>query len=450
MIVEKMRHLSKEQTQKMIYYGLAVFLFTLPIPQFFMPEKNQAVAMQGTILNLSFLYFGFILFVELINKRITFQDIKSLGLARGCVIGLVIVGVCSILLSEDKMVAIYGTWNRGEGLFSLLAYYMIFWIATTLQDKAYRRRLIYLFLLFGVLISFVGIIQFTGIYQFGKSHQGMASVPMRNPNFYGAFAVLFTGLAIGGFCLYCKESEVTHPYSWWKRPIWFILVLIGYSACISADSSLVYVGLIMLLLLDLFFLVVAKKRDFLSFFCLVAGLLAMIYFFDVIRGETVTEEIMSVANQIEEGGSVFADRVGSSRMMAWKQIVSLLPEYGLFGCGIEQLGPLYIEKFGFYENVYFDKAHNEYLNLWITEGIFAVVLYLVFLFALYIPGMSGLIKNGASSVENKAKDEVAMISLFAFFGYIAQAFFNISVVQVAPYFWMFCGLLYSQKGKVRC
>ena len=40
-----------------------------------------------------------------------------------------------------------------------------------------------------------------------------------------------------------------------------------------------------------------------------------------------------------------------------------------------------------------------------------------------------------------------MVALFAFFGYIAQAFFNISVIQVAPYFWMICGFLYNKQNK---
>ena len=79
-----------------------------------------------------------------------------------------------------------------------------------------------------------------------------------------------------------------------------------------------------------------------------------------------------------------------------------------------------------------------------TEGILALIFYLVFLFALFIPGIALFVKKKKDEYGNSVKDEVAMISLFAFFGYIAQAFFSISVIQVAPYFWLICGLLYCR------
>ncbi|MDD5899928.1 MAG: O-antigen ligase family protein [Lachnospiraceae bacterium] len=445
MIMEKMRKLTTEQTQKMIFYGLVVFLFILPIPQFFGPDNVKAIGVQTTMLNLFLLFFCVVLVIEAANKRIIFKGFKKLGLAEKCVLGLILVGSFSVIISKDKMIALYGTELQGEGLISLLAYYMLFYITTILENKLYRQKLLHLFLLLGSIVSIIGVMQFTGIYEFSDMFPGMACVPMRNPNFYGGFSVLFTGAAMGGFYLYRNESEVTHPYSKWNRLVWYIFILFGYAACICSDSSLVYAGLIMQLLLYLFLKLVTKSKDFVSFFSLVAGLLVLILVFDTIRDGKVMAQIMSVSHQVEEGGSIFADGVGSGRMLAWKNIITLLPEYGLFGCGIEQLGPLYIERFHTLGG-YFDKAHNEYLNLWITEGVFAVVLYLMFLFALFFPGITRFWEKGEVTTSGSvAKDEVAMIALFAFFGYIAQAFFSISVVQVAPYFWIVCGLLYSRK-----
>ena len=135
-------------------------------------------------------------------------------------------------------------------------------------------------------------------------------------------------------------------------------------------------------------------------------------------------------------------------MLIWKQTVALLPEYWLFGCGIELLIVHCFDHVDIGEAFAFDRAHNEYLNLWVTEGIFALVIYLVFLFALFLPGIAMFMKNKKTGAVRQGGDEVSKIALFAFFGYIAQAFFNSSVVQVAPYFWMICGLLYSRKRNV--
>ena len=446
MIIEKIQNVTKEQIQKMIFVGLEILMLLLPLPQCFLPDDYRSVVMQATVLMISLIYFGIIVLIEVRNKSASF---KKQGVAFLCIYGLVLVGILSVLLSEDKKIALYGQNVRSEGFFSLLSYYMIFIIVTLLIDKNYRRQLLYLFLILGCVIAVMGCLQFIIPWEWGERFYGMAYVPMRNPNFYGAFAVLFVGIAIGGFLTYKEYSDITHPFQWWNRWVWFALVLLGYAACISADSSVVYAGLIMVFLMELFLQLITKKRKFLPLVLLVIGLGAMMLLFDLLRGGTVSEEFFSVGKQIQTEGSLFGDSVGSSRMMGWKQIVGLLPQYWLFGCGIENLGGTYIDKYGRVNGTFFDKAHNEYLNLWVTEGIFAILFYLIFLFALFLPGIIQFVKkwrNNSKLIKEKyVFDDMTRIVFYAFFGYIAQAFFNISVVQVAPYFWLICGLLYSRK-----
>lgn len=441
MFLEKLLNMEKEEIQKLIFYGMAALIFLLPVPHLFMPEAENAIAIQATLLTLALVYFGALL---LLCRKKGWFCYQGSGLSVKCVFGLALVGFVSVLISERKLQALYGTDLRWEGLLSLLSYYMIFLITTMLEKKEYRRKLVYFFLILGCFVTVLGLIQYLGIYVFGNKFPGMAYVPMRNPNFYGAFAVLFTGVGMGGFFAYKKESEVTHPFSLWKRGVWYALVLLGYMACICAASSLVYVGLVMLLLLYLFLEFATKRRRFLSFLALVAGLLSLIFLFDLYKDGGVTAEIKTVSNQIQAEGSVFGNEVGTGRMQIWKQTLSLLPKYGLQGCGIEQLGLHDTEGCLGGNARRFDKAHNEYLNLWVTEGIFALVIYLIFLFALFIPGLKQFFGNKGKTVSREF-DEISKIAFFAFFGYIAQAFFNISVVQVAPYFWMMCGLLYSRK-----
>lgn len=446
-MLKKIKGITGEQVQKMIFYGLAILMFILPVPQLFLPESDKAVGMQATLLVVAMFYFGFLLLTECLNKRFS---LKKGMLPVKCIIGLILVGGISVLIAKDKELALYGTYYRGEGIFSLLAYYMIFMGALLLQEKKYRKKILYLFLLFGIIVVALGVIQYTGIYVFGGKYPEMAYVPMKNPNFYGGFTVLFTGVGIGGFFSYKKESDVTHPVFWWKQIIWYILVIIGYIGCICARSALVYVGLIMMLLMVLFFEIILKRRKFLQFLGLVAGLLATIYLFDIGKSGGVIAEIKSVGEQIKTEGSVFGDSVGTSRMKIWKQTVGFLPEYGVFGCGIECYGKTWLGKYDTsdFDGRYVDKAHNEYLNLWITEGFFALVIYLVFLFSLFIPGIKLFLKQKRDTAELEKGDMISKIAFFAFFGYIAQAFFSISVIQVAPYFWMMCGLLYYGKRNI--
>lgn len=458
-MIERLHRLTEEQAQKCIYYGLVVLIFVLPVSHLFFPESERAIGMQATLLVFALFYFGFFIVAECLNKRF---KIKEVGIPLYCLIGLSIAGVFSVLFSEDKMISIYGTVLRAEGLLSLFAYYMIFIVSTKVTNKKYRRKLLSTFLFLGVIVVFLGLIQYTGIYVFGGKFPGMAYVPMRNPNFYGAFVVLFTGVGIGGFFLYHKDAGISRLYPWWNRGVWYILVLCGYVGCICAKSSLVYVGISMMLLLYLFLTILAKRKDFWSFVILIFGLVAIIFIFDFLKNGGVTAELKSLNKQIRAEGSVFGDSVGSGRMQIWKQSVFLLRDYWLFGCGIECLGN-YCHEGPKELSFVFDKAHNEYLNIWVTEGIFALIFYLLFLFALFIPGLKQFIRgkvkkqgkkgrgNYTESIavvndeDSRESDVVSKIVFFAFFGYIAQAFFNISVVQVAPYFWMICGLLYRRK-----
>ena len=446
MIIEGIRKISNDKSQKMIFYGLIIMMFLLPVPHLFLPDSERAISMQATLLTIAAFYFAFLITVECMNGR--FSLIKN-GLAMKCIAGLIFVGVVSILTAYDRIIAIYGTIYRGEGFFSLLAYYLIFVSTTILQKEEYRKTLLFLFLLLGVIVVVLGVIQYTGIYEFGKKHPGYAYVPMRNPNFYGAFTVTFTGVGMGGFFSYKKESDIAHPFSWWNRIVWYVFVLLGYAGCICAKSMLVYAGLIMMLLMYLFLELATKQRRLMSFLMLVVGLLLMICVFDIQKKGGVTAEIKTVGEQIKAEGSITGDGVGSGRMKIWKDTISFLPEYGILGCGIECFGAVWVETLGFSINGgYVDKAHNEYLNLWITEGLFALVIYLIFLFALFVPGMKLFLKKRGESTEKEKENVVSKIAFFAFFGYIAQAFFNISVIQVAPYFWMICGILYSRKRSI--
>ena len=440
MIIETMRKVRGDISQKLIFFGLAVLMFLLPIPQLVVPYANRG-DVQTTILRLFLIYFTVIFAIEAVNKRIDFRKRAVVGI---CLLGLAVVGLCSVAVSEDWIMALYGQRGR-EGWFTLMAYYMIFFVTTLLHEEKYCRWLLRLYLIFGSAVAIFGFLQFAEICEFGPYFPGMAIAPMHNPNFYGAFAVLFTGAAIGGFFVYDEGLKATHLFGKQNRWIWYIFVLLGYSACIFAGSSLVYVGLIMIFLLYLVLEIVTKRRRFLSFVALLGGLALLVLLYDIMQGGNVTREITSVGNQIKAEGSVLGDSVGTRRVLIWKQTLALLPKYFWFGCGIEQLGIIPKESLGIGDVVAFDKAHNEYLNLWVTEGIFAILLYLAFLFALFLPGVKKFIKEQKESSERKAREVLSKIALFAFFGYIAQAFFNISVIQVAPYFWMICGFLFGEE-----
>lgn len=77
-----------------------------------------------------------------------------------------------------------------------------------------------------------------------------------------------------------------------------------------------------------------------------------------------------------------------------------------------------------------DKAHNEYLHIAVTIGIPALILYLTFIALVILPNIKKIFKK-----------ESIFIILSVIISYLAQAFFNISTIGIAPLFWVALGIL---------
>ena len=84
-----------------------------------------------------------------------------------------------------------------------------------------------------------------------------------------------------------------------------------------------------------------------------------------------------------------------------------------------------------------DKAHNEYLQIAITIGTPALLVYLLLLFKVYRRAVQAL------KVANKQQKLIIFTLLAVITGYLVQAIFNISVVSVAPILWMLLGIVFG-------
>ena len=145
-------------------------------------------------------------------------------------------------------------------------------------------------------------------------------------------------------------------------------------------------------------------------------------------------QTLNEANQISSGN--IDNTYGTGRFYIWQEIIIRLPKYIWTGTGIDCL--LLIDNYPIldaFREHYVDKAHNEFLNILITEGVVVFVIYLAFLY--------GVICNYIKNRDN----QVNKILFFAFVSYIFQAMFNIRVIEVAPYFFIIAGLLFHRPIK---
>ena len=149
---------------------------------------------------------------------------------------------------------------------------------------------------------------------------------------------------------------------------------------------------------------------------------------------TLVKDLNQTKTEISELSKGHYDaHYGTNRVEIWRKTLPVVPKYILHGAGIDNFAfafgkePLSVSKY------YVDKAHNEYLQILIAEGLFALLSYLA-LYAIAI----------FKGIKNSFKDKEVYL-LLPVIGYLVAAFFNISVIEVAPIFYICLGLLINRK-----
>ena len=147
-------------------------------------------------------------------------------------------------------------------------------------------------------------------------------------------------------------------------------------------------------------------------------------------------ELKKETTSIKEGE--VTDNFGTGRIYIWKNTLEKIQENYLFGVGIDNFSLAFDNSLidgisGFMV----DKAHNEYLQIMLCEGVIKGILYIVFLLIIFFKNLV------------KKKDKLTFALFLSFTCYCIQAFFNISVTRVFPLFFIILGLLISDSYNLR-
>ncbi len=136
---------------------------------------------------------------------------------------------------------------------------------------------------------------------------------------------------------------------------------------------------------------------------------------------------------------------GSQRIAIWRQVWKVIREQPLWGSGPDTL-ELWGKGFQGYSAFYqahvttlIDTAHNEYLNIWVNQGIFALIAY-----------FTALVYLAWKWIKYAGHHANAAICGCAVLCYCVQAFFGMSSCITAPYFWMLLGMLQYEVTQPVC
>jgi putative inorganic carbon (HCO3(-)) transporter len=145
---------------------------------------------------------------------------------------------------------------------------------------------------------------------------------------------------------------------------------------------------------------------------------------------------------------------GADRWYIWQKTMPLIPKYFWHGSGPDTFANVFPKNKAEYakylgnENIVVDKAHNEYLQIAVTMGVPALLAYLALAGIILWSGWQICLgAAGTNATTNPLISDRRGLMQAGFMavviGYMVQAFFNINIVSVAPFYWMILGMSYG-------
>lgn len=346
----------------------------------------------------------------------------------------------SAVFSTNPGVYSRNVYYTGETPLHFLAYFFLFFSGSRIKSADCRRKLISFFLVIAVLQGAVAFLQTFDIeiaYCLLTRHSGAAYGLTQNSNYFAALALLLLACVTGAYLFSEKISD--------NRVLRYVLpVLAGFVFYIvmGTRGRLIWFGFVpMMLFFAVSGIVMLKgeisraslKRYFIRFAVLSAvfiAVFAVTHLFTDYVAEAVKRSQMEIEGKLDNG-------IGSNRLMIWEYGIRSIPRHWITGIGLDNYCQVFFEDPGFTEGSFWiDKAHNEYLHVLVTQGVFAFLAYAVLFVRTAVISVKKIFKG-----KDETDQALTWIFLGMFITYAAQAFFNTSVINVAMYFWLVLGLL---------
>lgn len=376
----------------------------------------------------------------------------------------------SFAFSPYKAQALWGRPARFEGLITYISYFLIYYLSyLCFEDDKDITMLLKFSFSSACIIAFIGILQYAGLNpiprdNIRKAWHNTAFSTLGNPNFLGSYLSLIfpatlTFYISGEYEVQCTEFSAA------KKTVYGILLLAAnillFTALLVTNTRSAWVGVLLsLLLISILQLIkiLLKSRNRRNYInikphrfypqrlakALCAMALSLIILNSLSNGYVISRFKSIIIDyktitSINDKSALEKSSIGSERIFIWTRSMDYVFKRPLFGFGPDTFDKVFkmtpeeaLHHFGS-TNIYVDKAHNEYLQILITLGFPALILYLLFLFEIVFKSVRKLVNN---------KDNMlTCILLSGILSYIIQAFFNISVVSVAPLYWSFLGVL---------
>lgn len=324
--------------------------------------------------------------------------------------------------------------KRAEGLLTIGLYVFCFLLVSVYGRL--REWLIYFCGGAMMIFSCICLIQMRGYNPFGLYPDGFSYFD-KDVKYSGAYlgTVGNVDLVAALLCIFIAVFFVSLVRLQKKRRVLLLLpltlcMLVLLQMDVKAGLAGVFIGGIVMLPVVLPLGPKARRGLIIGFAGLLTVLAVILWFYDFGGSGTLYEAHALLRGEAD-------DSHGTGRIYIWRKTLEILWDAPLFGGGPDTLSLRLDATFRRYDPVLnlnlvaaVDVAHNEYLNILVNQGIPALLVYVGALAASFLQW-----------IKSSAKNPAAAICGAAILCYCIQAFFGISMLMTAPYFWLAWGLL---------
>lgn len=358
---------------------------------------------------------------------------------------LVFIGIIACIFSMDKMLSIFGKDFRHEGFLSILSYYLLFINWKENGNNEDIKKFLKFLVIIGVINSIYALFQMYTNYDFVLTYfdnnMKMSSGMCGNPNFFGSLIVTVLAIVTCNFLI--DKEKLNH-----KK---ILLLILLFVSLINSESTGPILTYIIFLIFILVFLGLKKykigKRSLVLFITIVTTYLVLI----PINNTFVVDKDGNKISKNETSISSIKKTIGSGgngRLKIWENTINIIKDNPVVGVGFDNFELAYPNpkiptgivmvttkeeaKTPVTSYYIVDNAHNVYLHTATSTGLLGLIPYLLLCLFVFIKGL-------------KFKNKLGILLLSGFVAYSIQAFANISVIQVAPIYYIIMGLILSIK-----
>lgn len=319
----------------------------------------------------------------------------------------IVLTFISAILAPDFIQAIVGNSYRYTGFSTYFFCAVIFIIAINYKDPV---RILKYMVVSAAVVSIIAIFQYMGMdilyYEEFKGFENRAFSTMGNANWLGTYTAFILPGSLVLFMLY-------------QNKLWLLLSALIYAALLSNATRGAWIAFaVTMVIYSIYYYRDTKKRKMLLSVILILFVVTLLFlpFNDwlLYRFSYSIPEQLSSAVQLE-------DSAGTGRLFIWKNMFQVFRENWLFGVGPDHLEVTRID------NSVVRVAHNIYLEIAVSMGIFALLSYLVCVYYIL----------------RFWKGEWGFLFFLMLFTYLLQGISNNEVVMIMPIFWITAGLSLS-------